>query len=701
MLASLGANAPLAVNASPTAASAPLTPIAAPLSSQQVATALMDFAASDAAASGTKGSAAATVPLTAATSENLAAIPADGKGLQLMQAAGSSSGQAKIVQLSMDKEKTGTLLNQLDANSTQPASTPSSTKSVEKKAAASKSEAAGDSQASNADQSIASGTVPAAIATLTPIAPTPPVPAVEVKNAPEPRAQIEWHSERISASPIWIQSTQATSAEDAGGAATKQQSGGIPASPTSILASDQRSSAPSTATPISSATAAGTEGNIPPQAEVISDAPSLVAHTRLSATATAPAREETLPEVGLTASPTSLPATSSSAASYQLPEAAFAPTESLIEPSATPAPVRNLPPSSPLSTRGNLSAPSPAPSASAAGTLTLSPPSTPSTPLAESTVTRSAAQVGQHPAQPTIPGLNALPAATGGAGVNPAATDAAAIQGAAVLQPVSAEDAATISASNVASGGKSSTVGSSKAVRGVGGGSAHPSASHPNTQMSSGAGVDAAAIARDLSGGRGGQTATGESGRSFTGTASGPDTREVFATLDTENPTGRPTWVHAGAQQAEAGFQDPTLGWVGVRADATGGGVHAELVAGSADAAQALGGHMAGLNAYLADHHTPVESLTLTSSDGGRSGSDAGTAGQSMQQGAGQQSGQQSGQGAGQGTGQDVDLRLQVSTFPERSIQSTLSSGLSSEILAMNESALSTGQGGLHISVMA
>jgi hypothetical protein len=120
---------------------------------------------------------------------------------------------------------------------------------------------------------------------------------------------------------------------------------------------------------------------------------------------------------------------------------------------------------------------------------------------------------------------------------------------------------------------------------------------------------------------------------------------ETFAALDAQGAPGRPAWIHTGAQQAEAGFQDPALGWVGVRADASGGGIHAQLVAGSADAAQALSGEMAGLSSFLAEHHTPVETLTLSSS-GGMGGTSNQDAGGGMQQGAGDQAGQQAAQNA-------------------------------------------------------
>jgi hypothetical protein len=75
--------------------------------------------------------------------------------------------------------------------------------------------------------------------------------------------------------------------------------------------------------------------------------------------------------------------------------------------------------------------------------------------------------------------------------------------------------------------------------------------------------------------------------------ATGPDSREAFATLDSAVAPVATTWIHAGTQRAEAGYLDSALGWVGVRADLSGGGVHAQLVPGSADAAQALDGHLA------------------------------------------------------------------------------------------------------------
>jgi hypothetical protein len=133
----------------------------------------------------------------------------------------------------------------------------------------------------------------------------------------------------------------------------------------------------------------------------------------------------------------------------------------------------------------------------------------------------------------------------------------------------------------------------------------------------------------------------GQSRSDASATTAESSSSETFAALDAGTSTGSPTWIHARAQRAEAGFQDPTLGWVGVRATTSGGAVHAQLMTDSADAAQALGSQLSGLNDYLAEHHTPVETLTLTASDGGSAGWNSGqSTGQGMQQGTGQQSGQ-------------------------------------------------------------
>ncbi len=114
----------------------------------------------------------------------------------------------------------------------------------------------------------------------------------------------------------------------------------------------------------------------------------------------------------------------------------------------------------------------------------------------------------------------------------------------------------------------------------------------------------------------------------------------TFTALESGNRAENGTfgWSRGGHTQAEAGYQDPVLGWVGVRAETSGGMVHATLVPPSQDAAQALSGHIAGLHTYLAENHTPVETLNLASF--GRDSQDlTQNTGQGMQHGAGQHAG--------------------------------------------------------------
>jgi hypothetical protein len=171
----------------------------------------------------------------------------------------------------------------------------------------------------------------------------------------------------------------------------------------------------------------------------------------------------------------------------------------------------------------------------------------------------------------------------------------------------------------------------------------------------------------------------------------GEAARETFAAMDAEVAAGTPTWVHAGAHRAEAGFQDPALGWVGVRAETSGGAVHASVVPGSAEAAQALNGHMEGLNAYLAEHHTPVESLTMAAPEDRRTeaGMDQ-NAGQSMNQGTGQDAGQDAASGQQSSSNTGTQLMSTAGSREVRTQTGKVDATASAEIA----------RGG-HISVMA
>jgi hypothetical protein len=117
------------------------------------------------------------------------------------------------------------------------------------------------------------------------------------------------------------------------------------------------------------------------------------------------------------------------------------------------------------------------------------------------------------------------------------------------------------------------------------------------------------------SNGSGEQTAASAAGlaRSPETDTNGRPVEDAFAAIDADRSSAATTWIHAGPRHAEAGYLDPSLGWVGVRADVSASGIHAAVVPGSAEAAQALGGHISGLSAYMAEHHGHAATVTLES----------------------------------------------------------------------------------------
>lgn len=168
--------------------------------------------------------------------------------------------------------------------------------------------------------------------------------------------------------------------------------------------------------------------------------------------------------------------------------------------------------------------------------------------------------------------------------------------------------------------------------------------------------------------------------------------QNTFTALESSarHETSALNWTRAGHPLAEAGYQDPVLGWISVRAEASTGAVHATLVPQSSEAAQVLGGHMAGLHTYLAENRTPVETLTLASF-----GSDAQ-----------QFAGQDSGQGMNQSPGQNAGQESAADPARERqSIARPTTRGAVREVLISDEvfarSSGPNGSDGRHISVLA
>ena len=92
---------------------------------------------------------------------------------------------------------------------------------------------------------------------------------------------------------------------------------------------------------------------------------------------------------------------------------------------------------------------------------------------------------------------------------------------------------------------------------------------------------------------------------------------EPFQALDAAgNRGGQFSWTRAGAHEAEAGFNDPVLGWVSVRAEPRGGGVQAAVLAASPESAWTLRGEMSGVQAHLAERQISVQSVSV-GTDGG------------------------------------------------------------------------------------
>lgn len=87
---------------------------------------------------------------------------------------------------------------------------------------------------------------------------------------------------------------------------------------------------------------------------------------------------------------------------------------------------------------------------------------------------------------------------------------------------------------------------------------------------------------------------------------------ETFTAMDAGMSDGAVSWVRADSHRAEAGFQDPSLGWVSVRAQAGAAGIHASIMPSSEAAAEVLSGHLASLNAHMANHYEHLNAVTLS-----------------------------------------------------------------------------------------
>ncbi len=221
-----------------------------------------------------------------------------------------------------------------------------------------------------------------------------------------------------------------------------------------------------------------------------------------------------------------------------------------------------------------------------------------------------------------------------------------------------------------------------------------------------------AAAATAIPMGHGPMTLTGEAGRGADATATSgsnapASAQETFAALDAGTGVAAVSWTHASARQAEAGYQDPALGWVSVRAQSNMDGIHAALVPGSVDAAQSLSGHLAGLNAYLSDRQTQVESLRVAPPESHWVGQGTG---QGTGQGAGQGAGQETSQSGGQSHGQAPGQQSNQDIYAERQSGGTTALPAVGGVVSAPRSQAGSGLetqagltmgGGTYVSVMA
>lgn len=172
---------------------------------------------------------------------------------------------------------------------------------------------------------------------------------------------------------------------------------------------------------------------------------------------------------------------------------------------------------------------------------------------------------------------------------------------------------------------------------------------------------------------------------------------QTFAALDSASALPAQVWTQTGTRHAEAGFHDATLGWVSVRADLSGGGVHAALVPSSPAAAVELGRHLDGLHSYLAEQHTPVDSLVMAAGAGRGGGwvSDKDLS-PGMHQG--------TGQGGNPAQGQNPEQPTQTESQPgsaESFAGNNTFSAAEVQVAAVETGVSRPGVNGVHISLIA
>lgn len=226
---------------------------------------------------------------------------------------------------------------------------------------------------------------------------------------------------------------------------------------------------------------------------------------------------------------------------------------------------------------------------------------------------QAAARSAQITVQQTLAGKDhAAPAPSAdAASVQAAANDASSASASPVANPSAARVETTASvkaAARTSVGGVAATHAGTYTVHNA---SAVAHQDQIANQATTHAGTDStgSVVMRDVPGGTGSSDHQSAAGSSGDGELFG--TRDTFSALDSGTAMPKTSWIHANARQAEAGYLDPNLGWIGVRAETTTNGVHAALVAGSSQAAEALAGHVSGVAQYLQENHGTSATVTM------------------------------------------------------------------------------------------
>lgn len=152
----------------------------------------------------------------------------------------------------------------------------------------------------------------------------------------------------------------------------------------------------------------------------------------------------------------------------------------------------------------------------------------------------------------------------------------------------------------------------------------------------------------------------------------------AFSALDSGNNTPPTTWITANPRAVEAGYHDSSLGWVSVRAQSDAAGVHATVMPVSVDAYQSLSSHIGGLSAYLSEHRSSIESVTIDTTNMDSTGQSSGNGAQAQSQ----QNNNSTDTARSNSSGMDLQVRAERPELNDAASPIALSGGTYISVLA-------------------